>query len=239
MTNLLLCLLSLAGILPQTAPSPLYAQTYAVFIRGMAAGTETVSESTDKDGNRVVSSHHELLVNERSETKRLAFETTEVLARDTVVPMSYSYKYLSGNTKDYYDVTIKGGKISRVLSRGGNTSEATAVMQPGMVILDFNVYHQYDMLSHLYDFKKGGRQIFNDFIPVIGTFIPLAVTWIEDSTLQFGKGSIPVQNFKVEFVGVRAGNFSTDMKGRLVRLIMRDQDLEVVRKDLVPDKNDE
>lgn len=35
---------------------------------------------------------------------------------------------------------------------------------------------------------------------------------------------------------MRSGNFSTDMSGRLVRLILREQDLEVVRKDLVPEK---
>jgi hypothetical protein len=38
-------------------------------------------------------------------------------------------------------------------------------------------------------------------------------------------------------VGLRAGNYSTDAKGRLVRLIMAEQGLEVVRKDLVPAKH--
>jgi hypothetical protein len=237
MTHLLLCLISsLAVFGPQAGPESLYLQTYAVFIRGVPSGTETVSESMDKEGNRVISSQHELMVQDGRESKRLAFETTMVLVKDTVVPMSYSFKYLSGNSKDYYEVKIEGGRITRVLSRGGNVSETAAVMQPGTVILDINVYHQYDLIYRLYDFKKGGRQLFSDFIPVIGTDLPLAVTWLEDSTLDYGKGSMPVRNFKIEFVGVRAGNFSTDMKGRLVRLIMRDQDLEVVRKDLVPEK---
>jgi hypothetical protein len=237
MISLILALLIAAGAWHQAEPAPLYTQTYAIYIRSAFAGTETVSERLDKDGNRVVTSQHEMLVIDSNETNRLAFETTTVFVKDTVAPMSYSYKYLSGSTKDYYDVTIKAGRITRVLSRGGKISETTAAVPASMVILDVNVYHQYDLLSRLYDFKKGGRQIFNNFIPPIGTDMPLAITWLEDSKLAWAQGTIPVRNFKIEFVGVRTGNFSTDMKGRLVRLIMREQDLEVVRKDLVPDKN--
>jgi molybdopterin biosynthesis enzyme MoaB len=43
-----------------------------------------------------------------------------------------------------------------------------------------------------------------------------------------------VRNFKIDFFESRIGYFSTDTSGRLVRLIIHDQDLEVVRKDLVP-----
>ncbi len=236
MTSLLLYLMVAVGSWPQSEAPPLYTQTYAIFIRGNPAGTETVSERLDKDGNRVVSSQHELLVLDPTSTSRLAFETTSVFAKNTPVLMSYSYKYLSGSSKDYYDVTIKAGKINRILSRAGNISETSLPMQPGTVILDVNVFHQYDELARLYDFKKGGRQTFSNFIPVIGNDLPLAVTWLEDAKLEYAQGVIPVRNFKIEFVGVRAGNYSTDMKGRLVRLIMREQDLEVVRKDLVSEK---
>lgn len=236
MTILLLCLLGLIYPILQAEQAPVYEQTYAVFIHGSRAGTETVSERMNKEGNRVAESQHELLVSDGLEARRLAFETTTVFVKDSAVPMSYSYKYLSGSSKDYYNVTIKGGLITRVLSRGGNISEATAALQPGTVILDINVFHQYDVLARLYDFKKRGRQIFRNFIPVIASEIPVAVTWLEDSKLDYGKGTMPVRNFKIEFVGVRSGNFSTDMSGRLVRLIMREQDLEVVRKDLVPEK---
>jgi hypothetical protein len=232
----LLCTLSLAGLLFQDESPALYRQEYAVFIRGARAGTESVNERMDKDGNRVVASEHEILMTDGLEAKRLAFETVMVFAKDTAIPTSYSYKYTSGSLKDYYDVTVKDAKITRTLSRSGNVIESTGAWLPGMLILDFNVYHHYDMLSRLYDFKKRGRQVFSNFMPVIGNVVPLAVTWLEDGNLDYGRGSIPVRNFKVEFVGVRTGLFSTDMNGRLVRLIMKEQDLEVVRKDLVPEK---
>jgi hypothetical protein len=235
MTILLLWLSILTGFHPQAEPAPLYSQTYAIFIHGSLAGTETVSERMDKDGNRVCSSQHEMLVTDGLEIKRMVFETNTVFVKDTTVPVSYSYKYLSGS-RDYCDVTVKGGKIVRILSRAGNISETSAVMQPGTVIMDVNVFHPYDVVARLYDFKKRGRQVFSNFIPVIGSNVPLAVTWLEDSKLDYGKGTIPVRNFRVESVGVRVGNFSMDMNGRLVRVIMREQDLEVVRKDLVPER---
>ena len=236
MTIILIHWLMLAGFSIQAQQSPSYTQTYLIYIRGAQVGSETVSERIDKDGNRVVESQDEMFVSDGLGTKRMAFETTMVFAKDTTVPTRYLYRYTSGDTKDYCEVTIKGAKITRVLSRGGNVSETTADFQPGMVIVDFNVFYQYDVLSRIYNFKKGGRQIFSDFIPVIGNDLQLAVTWLEDSQLAYEKGSVPVRNFKIEFVGVRAGNYSTDKNGRLVRLIMREQDLEVVRKDLVPEK---
>ena len=163
------------------------------------------SELKDKDGNRVVASQHEILVTDGLEVKRMAFETTMVFVKDSLVPQRYSYKYLSGDLKDYYEVTVKDAKINRILSRGGNIIESSGVWQPGMLILDFNVYHHYDTLVRLYDFKKRGRQVFTDFMPVIGNEVLLAVTWLEDAKLDYGKGTIPVRNFKIEFMGIRTG----------------------------------
>ena len=65
--------------------------------------------------------------------------------------------------------------------------------------------------------------------------MPMAITQIEDTNLEHAKGTLPVRNFKIEFVGMWSGTVSTDKSGRLVRLVLRDQDLEVVRKDLLPE----
>jgi hypothetical protein len=235
MTSLLLWLSILTGFHPQAGPPPAYSQSYSIFIHGSLVGAETVTERTDKDGNRVCSSQDEMLVTDGLELKRMVFETNTVFVKDSTVPMSYSYKYLSGSN-DYCEVTVKSGRIIRVLSRAGNISETSSALQPGTVIMDVNVFYPYDVVVRLYDFKKRGRQVFSNFIPIIGSDVPLAVTWLEDSRLDYGKGSIPVRNFRVESAGTRVGNFSTDMSGRLVRVIMREQDLEVVRKDLVPER---
>jgi hypothetical protein len=65
--------------------------------------------------------------------------------------------------------------------------------------------------------------------------VPLALSRLEDTNLENAKGTLPVRNFKIEFVGIWTGTVSTDKSGRLVRLVLRDQDLEVVRKDLLPE----
>ena len=236
MTAPLLILLGMISAFTQGEAPPSYAQTYAIFIHGQRAGTESVTERPDKDGGRMIRSQHEMLITDGLEAKRMAFETDTAFARESLVPARYSYRYLSGVSKDYYEVTCKDGRFNRIMSRGGNIIESSGALRSDTLFLDFNVYHQYDLLARVYDFKKRGRQVFHDFIPAIGSEVDLAVTWLEDARLEYDRGAIPVRNYKIEFVGVRSGNLSTDMAGRLVRLIMREQDLEVVRQDLVSGK---
>ncbi len=233
MTVLVLCAMFFAGLQAKQAPSNAYLQTYAIFLRGAPAGTETVNEQTDKDGNRICTSKHEIQIVEDNETKMMAFETTMAFVKNTAAFSSYSYRYQSGS-QDTCEVAVRDGKISRTLSRGGNISEASVDQQPSSVLVDVNVYYQYDALSRIYDFKKRGRQTFNNFLPVIAAYVPISVTWIDDSKLDFDKGPIPVRNFKVELLGTRTGTFTTDMNGRLIRLVIPGQELEVIRKDLVP-----
>lgn len=183
----------------------------------------------------VSTSESEIFINDGLETKRMAFVTRMVLSKRNMGPISYSLKYTSGESKDWYEVTVKASQATRVLGRGGRASELTTMLQPDAVILDFSVYHQYDYLVRKYDFKRGGRQSFHNFIPIIAAEIPMALTQVENSNLQHVKGTIPVRNFKIDFVGIWAGNFSVDKDGRLVRLTIREQDLEIVRKDLAPE----
>jgi hypothetical protein len=168
------------------------------------------------------------------ETKRMAFATRMQLAKNTYAPMSYSYKYIAGDAGDSYEVTVKNGQIKRTLTRSGHANEATVPFRANTVILDFNVYHQYDYLVRQYDGSKGGRQLFNDFVPLIGADISLAVTSLGDSELKLENGSIEVINYRIEFVGIAGGTLSVGKNKRLVRLVMPTQDLEVVRKDLLP-----
>jgi hypothetical protein len=102
-----------------------------------------------------------------------------------------------------------------------------------MVFLDFNVYHQYDYLIRRYDTQKGGRQTFPDFLPLIGNDVPVALTYIGDDKLDLKIGTLPIRNFQVEFVGMWGGTLSVNKNGRLVRLVIPSQELEVVRRDLL------
>ncbi len=151
-----LWLLALAApILPSHSakePAP-YTQSYSIFIKGVLAGTEKVTEKTEPDGNLLAQSEHDILITDGLETKRMAFTTTMRLAKKSLEPIYYSYKYTSGEAHDFYEVNVKDGRMTRLLSRGGRTTEINVAYQPGEVILDFSVYHQYDYLVRQYDFK--------------------------------------------------------------------------------------
>jgi hypothetical protein len=231
--------LSIGWLLVAMAPAEshaasTYSESYAILIKGVVAGSETVTEKPDSNGDTISTSDHEMLVTDGLETKSMKFSTRMVLSKSTGIPSSYSYWYTSGGTGDSYDVTINNLQITRVLNRGGRTSEAVVPLGPDMVFLDFNVYHQYDSVVRKYDAKKGGRQTFADFIPLIANDIPIALTYLGDSKLELKPGSLPVRNFRVEFVGIWGGTLTVNKDGRLVRLVIPSQDLEVVRRDLLP-----
>jgi hypothetical protein len=207
-----------------------YSQSYTIMIKGEAAGTETVTETNGKDGSLISASEHEIFVTDKLDTKRMAFSTQLVLSNATLIPISYNCRYATGSG-DSYAVTIKNGQITRLLNKNGRTSEVVVPFEPNMVIFDINVYHQYDYLIRRYDAKKRGRQVFSGFIPVNGSDIPLAVTFLGEEKLETGKAALPANSYRVEF-GNRSATVTADQNGRLVRLVIPAQNIEVVRKDL-------
>jgi hypothetical protein len=209
-------------------------QDYAILIRGTIAGQESVTESRDREGNTISQSDHEIFLSEGTETKRMAFTTKMVLAKGTNFLVSYSVQFTSGEARDSYDVTVSKGGIRRVLNRGGRTSDISVPAGPDILLFDFTVYHHYDNLARKYDFKKSGRQTFSTFAPVIGSMMPITLSHLADSNLDYGKGTIPVRNFRVEFMATWTGTLSVDKGNHLVRLIVPEQDLQVLRKDLLP-----
>jgi hypothetical protein len=215
-------------------PAPAYTQTYRIFLKGEPAGFETVEETTDKDGNVLSNSEHEIFVTDGMEIKRMAFVTRMILAKGTLALLHYSYRYTSGQSKDSFEVTAKSGKLEGTITRGGRSVQTTHTITPDMILLDFNVYHQYDYLSRHYDFKKAGRQAYRNYIPLIGNEISMTLTLLNESNLDTPKGPLGVRNFRIGFGAIRAGSFSIDRAGRLVRLEIREQELQVVREDLLP-----
>lgn len=102
--------------------TPAYSQTYVIFLKGSAAGSETITETTQKDGSLLAVSEHEILISDGLETKRMAFTTTMHLAKGNLAPLHYSYKYTSGASRDAYEVTVKDGQITRILNRGDTSA---------------------------------------------------------------------------------------------------------------------
>lgn len=225
-------LMAVPAVAEDTAP--IYKQTYTILIKGIRAGSESVAESIDETGNIRASSEHEIFITDGLATKRMAFVTKMQLAKNTYHPIAYSYTYTTAGSGDSYEVAVKNDQIQRKLIRSGHATEATAPFQPNTVIQDFNVYHQYDYIVRRYDAAKGGRQLFSNFVPLIAMDIPVAVTYQGEAELTAASGSIPVSNYTFEFVGIANVTLAVDKDKRLVRLAIPTQDLEVVRKDLLP-----
>jgi hypothetical protein len=211
-----------------------YSQEYLVFLNGSPAGTESVEERSAKDA-LISTSTHDIIVVEGIERKRLTFTTSLRLEKATYAPLDYSCNYTSGNSGDSYHVSVRKGMVTRALTRAGHTSESAMPAKPGMVLVDFNVFHHFDYLLRRYDPKKAGRQTFFNFIPLIASDITLAMTRLEDTELTGGKKTVAVRNFKIEMVGVWLGIASFDGDGRLVRLLIQDKGIEVLRKDVQPE----
>ncbi len=228
--NLLICA---AAASAQSASSE-YSQSYIIYMKGSPAGTERVTEKLSDSGDLVSESDHEIKMTDGLGTKGMAFTTKTVLTKGSWMPTFYSYKYKTGDNPDGYEVTVRNGKIRRVLTRSGATNEVEVAAPLNLVIVDFNVYHHYDYLVRRYDFKQGGRQVFADFVPLIGTDIAVALTFLGDADLAQLNGTVPARNFKIEFVGVWGGSLFADKEGRLLRLLIPAQDLEVMRADFAP-----
>jgi hypothetical protein len=209
-----------------------YSQSFVIIIKGTPAGSETVTEAKSASGDLISSSDHEIMVPVGLDTKRMTYSTKMVLAKGTMDLISYVYRYTSGGTGDFYDVAVKDAQVTRVLSRGGHTNESALPLPPNMVLVDFNVYHHYEYLLRKYDAKKGGRQVFANYVPLIGNDIPIAVTYAGDMDIQTKKGPLHTKNFRVEIVGVMGASMFVDKDGRLIRLLIPSQELEVLRKDL-------
>jgi hypothetical protein len=227
----------LAGLLAAMAQAPVqspapdaYRQTYQILLRGAPAGSETVSETKDASGNLVSASEHEMLVSDGLETKRVAFVTEMVLASGSRELLRYRMQFLTGESRDSCEVTVHGKQIDRTLIRGSRRSESSTPLKPGMVLLEANVYHLYEFLAGRYDLKKGGRQIFQAYLPPVGADIPATLTWLEDGEADTPRGKIAVRSFKFELAAISGGIFTVDAAGRLVRLVNPGQELEVVRQ---------
>jgi len=225
-----------SGFATVAAADP-YVQTYIILIDNEIAGTETVTEETNSSGAVIYTSEHELLVNDGLSVIRMAFSTRMVFSRGARNLQTYACWYKTSQNDgsgDSYDVSVNNGRITRILTRNGQSTEVTELFTPNMVIVDFNVYYQYEYLIRRYDRKKGGTQMFDNFIPVIGSDIPLRVTLFGDEKLRFGENTVEVSRFRVESAGINTVTLFMDKNNRLVMLENPAQELKVIRKDLIP-----
>ncbi len=73
--------------------------------------------------------------------------------------LSYSYGYTSGTSGDGYDVSVKNGKIERILRRSGRTNTVSAPYPANGVLVDYNVYYSMTISSADMTKRRGGSRL--------------------------------------------------------------------------------
>ncbi|MGI8655297.1 MAG: alpha/beta hydrolase family protein [Pyrinomonadaceae bacterium] len=114
--------------------------------------------------------------------------------------------------------------------------EATAQTDAGAVILENNVWHQYQFLIKRYDKQKGGAQAFKAFVPSIMQTLPVSLE-LRTSLLSIsssGTGAATTQlvdYYRLHVAGGLAMDILTDAGGKLIYVRVPKQRAEVVREE--------
>ena len=114
--------------------------------------------------------------------------------------------------------------------------EATAQTEAGAVILENNVWHQYQFLIKRYDKQKGGAQAFKAFVPSIMQTVPVNLE-LRNSLLSIpssGAGATAtqlVEYYRLNVAGGLAMDILTGAGGKLIYVRVPKQRAEVVREE--------
>lgn len=142
-------------------------------------------------------------------------------------PLRYHWEELSGSGARSLDVEFHGNAAGLTLHGpwAAPTVSSFAFSQGRIVLLDRNVYEDYIIITHLYDWKARGPQRFSYLIPqdqTSGTF-----------TVQ-EMGPHPVDGAALELLQVRNADVEADLyvddSHRLVRLRVPSSGIEAVRE---------
>jgi len=120
------------------------------------------------------------------------------------------------------------GPIASIELHVGNARPFTQQLtfgSPQIVILDNNLYYQYAVLAHLYDWRKKGSQTFSVLVPQELTPGTITVQSL---------GSQDVDGKKLDELSVKTEDLEVDVyldgSGRLMRIVAPSSNAEIVRQ---------
>lgn len=135
--------------------------SYKILIDGQPAGWERVEESHQTDGLVLKSSSE---VTTGGQVQKL-LTTTEFKNKR---PVRYTVEITTDGRTQKYTINFERGRASVVIEYAGKSTERAARVDSEAVLLDKNVWHQYQMLLSKYDLVARGKQQFRVFIPQTG-----------------------------------------------------------------------
>jgi uncharacterized protein YaiE (UPF0345 family) len=168
----------------------------------------------------------------------IARGTSEIQAPEGVTHVSGTLELHADGTPVRYEWSTQGAKkASATINFSGSTATIELRLEgarpftqqftfgsPQIVVLDNNLYHQYAVLAHLYDWDKKGAQTFSVLVPQELT--PGTVT-VESL------GSQDVGGKKLDELSVKTEDLEVDLylEGqRLVRIVAPGSNAEILRE---------
>lgn len=168
----------------------------------------------------------------------VAHGTSEIQAPDGTTHVAGTLQFRPDGTPVRYEWSTQGAKkASATITFSGSTASIELRLEgarpftqqltfgsPQIVILDNNLYHQYALLAHLYDWEKKGPQTFSVLIPQ-----ELTPGTITAESL----GGQDVDGKKLEGLSVKTEDLEVEvyLEGqRVVRIVAPSTNAEIVRE---------
>jgi hypothetical protein len=168
----------------------------------------------------------------------VAHGNSEIQTPQGATKITGSLTARADGTPEHYDWSTQGAKkASAAIAFNADVATAELHMDgarpytqqftfnsPNVVILDDNMYHQYQILANLYDMDKKGAQTFAVLVPQELTPGNVTVEWM---------GKQDVDNKKMEALRVRTEDNEIDLYldgSKLMRLVAPAANAEVIRE---------
>jgi len=225
----------LAAVVPSTpypqSPPPSAFNDQGTFIisqAGRPMGTEKFSIRSSS--NQILAQGEVTLLYEDSGRAVNIHTFPKLVLSSKLEPISYAWDEKSPDIY-HLEVDFRSSPARSVLKKS-NGKEDVRVFRLGLdlVILDNNIFHQYELLVRRYLASPGGIQAFNGFIPQEALPGGLAVA---DAGTAETKGRGKKKNLRHLIVTTNTLRVDlwVDNLGRLDRLLSPSAELEVVRKE--------
>lgn len=211
----------------QQAPAPPAATAYTVFLRGMAAGMENVTVTTDGNGTTIRSDGR------LNPPLNITLRSSDIRYTPDWTPTAFSAEGSFNGVEAAIRTGFQNGTATVQLTEAGTPITRTQMVSPKTVVLPNAVFAGYLALAKRLATDPPGVEI-RAYVPTQVEF-PIRVTAVNNSQVQVGTTVFPVRQYDLVFAqpsGDLAVKLTATPQGDLVRLSVASQSLELVRTDV-------
>jgi len=211
----------------QQAPATPTAIGYTVFLRGMAAGVENVTVTTDANGTSFRSDGR------FNPPLNITLRSSEIRYTSDWTPITFSAEGSFNGVDAAIRTGFQNGTATIQLTEAGTPITQTQTVSPKTVLLPNAVFAGYLALAKRLATDAPGVEI-RAYVPTQVEF-PIRVNAVNNSQVQVGTTVFPVRQYDLVFAqpsGDLAVKLTATPQGDLVRLSVASQSLELVRTDV-------